>query len=218
MSPADPASVARPPWRELLCDGALRRLARLSALRTEDAVLWLGRGGEKAVKVIEKIVPCQAETQGSLAGIEEQSLSLVIAPELASERGLDVALGLLRSLLAPDGVAAVVVRAFVGTEVPEPLRAFWAKKLPEPLRTLKETLSRFSALGFEPLTTELLGEPSLAAHDEQLLAEACGSASGGEALAEAAAGLHHGANLGLFIGRRVEFGAPPRWPRRGLAE
>jgi hypothetical protein len=97
------------------------------------------------------------------------------------------------------------------------LKAYWDHKQPEVVRSVKAALGRMAALGFEPLTCELLGEPELSDHDRELLSEAQRGTKG-EATAEAQAGVHHGISLGLVVGRRIDPGAPPRWPRRGGGE
>lgn len=211
------AVAPRPPWRDLLGDASLRRLARLAALREEDRVVWIGPAEDRSADRLEKIAGCTVERHLQLTALPERSLGLLVAPTLVAEQGLEAALRALRPALDQDGVAAVVVRVFIGSEVPSPLREYWEKLQPEPLRSVKQSFERLAAVGFEPLTSELLEEPSPAEHDAELLSEIARETSG-EALAEAASGLRHGTSLSLLVGRRVEAGAPPRWPRRGGGE
>jgi hypothetical protein len=207
----------KPPWRDLFTEDALRRLVRLAALRDGEKVVWIGAADDRSAKELERLSELPVERRASLDGLAAQRHGLIVAPELVAERGLDAALGLIRPPLETDGVCALVVRVFVGSEAPEPLRKHWEAKLKDQLRSVKATIARLSALGFEPMTCELLGEPALSEHDAKLLAEAQRGAQGG-ASAEAKAGVRHGTALGLLIGRRVEPGAPPRWPRRGGGE
>jgi hypothetical protein len=217
VSSIEKASAPKSAWRGLFGEDALRRLARLAGLGETERVVWLAKGEERAAVALEKVIGRAVETREGLEGIEPDALGLLVAPDLAHERGLDAALSLVRPVLEIDGVFATVTRVFVGADVPEPLKAYWDKKQPEAVRSVKATLGRLAALGFEPLTCELVEEPTLSEHDRELLSEARRGAKG-EATAEAEAGIHHGVSHGLVVGRRVDPGAPPRWPRRGGGE
>ena len=217
MSNAEQPSAPRPPWRNLFGEDALRRLLRVAALGEEERVVWLGKREDHVAVGLEQVMGRPVEARDALDAIEERALGLLVAPELAHELGLDAALKLARPKLETDGVIATVARVFVGAEVPEPLKAYWDKKQPEAVRSVKAALARMAALGFEPLTCELLKEPELSEHDRELLSEARRGVRG-EATAEAESGIHHGISLGLVVGRRVEPGSPPRWPRRGGGE
>jgi hypothetical protein len=184
---SDQATDPRPPWRDLFDEAALRRLARLAALRGGEQLVWLGEGSEKQVKQLEKISEDRVKVRADLDGIPKRSLGLVVAPEIVEQIGLEKALKELRSALETDGVVALVVRAAIGDEVPEKERAHWEQRQHGPLETVMQVMGQFSAVGFETLTVEML--PHLP-----------------------------GVGLGLFIGRRVEPGAPPRWPRRAGME
>jgi hypothetical protein len=184
---SDPAADPRSPWRDLLDEPALRRLARLASLRGGEELVWLGEGGEKQVKQLEKICEGRIKVRSDLDGIPKRSLGLVVAPAIVEELGLEKALKQIRSALETDGVAALVVGAAVGDELPESARAVWEQRQHGPLETVMQVMGRFTVIGFETLTVELVSlAPSL--------------------------------GLGLFIGRRVEPGSPPRWPRRAGME
>jgi len=206
------ALAPRSPWRDLLELDALRRLARLASLRASEKAVWLGPGGERSVEMLRDLSECRTEMRATLEGLEQRSLSLVIAPELVARAGFDGALAELRPFLETDGVAVLVARTFVGPDLPAPVRGFWETKQGGTLKSVKAFLARFAALGFEPLTSEILAEPGLSEHDRELLDAEPSTAQ------EPAGGSRRGTSLGLFVGRRVEAASPPRWPRRGGAE
>jgi hypothetical protein len=195
----------------------LRRLVRMTALAETQRVVWLGKPADRSAAALEEIVSRSVEAREGLEGIEERSIGLLVAPELGHDKGLEGAFAAARAVLETDGVVATVVRVFLGAEVPEPLKSYWAKKQPGGVRSVKSAFGRVSAAGFEPLTCELLEEPALSEHDRELLSEAKRGVRG-EAVVEAEAGLRHGVSLGLVVGRRIEPGSPPRWPRRGGGE
>jgi hypothetical protein len=210
----------RPAWREVLDEAALRRLARLASLRGGEELVWLGVGGQKPAKQLEKICEARVKLRPDLEGIAKRSLSLIVAPEIVEEVGLEKALKQLRASLETDGVVALVLRAAVGDAVSEDLRAAWEQRQHGPLDSPMQALGRFSALGFEPLTAEFLGRsgendgPSEdAGKGEAATASASAPASDGKPAA-----APQGVRMGLFIGRRVEAGSPPRWPRRAGME
>jgi hypothetical protein len=70
--------------------------------------------------------------------------------------------------------------------------AEWEREQHGPLESVMATIARFAAAGYEPLTAEI---PTL----------------------DTGAGAGR-VGLGLFVGRRIEAGAPPRWPRRAGME
>ncbi len=177
----------QPPWRELFDAGALRRLARLAALRGGEELLWLGEGSEKLAKQLEKICEARVKVRSDLDGVLKRSLGLVVAPEIVEELGLEKALREVREALETDGVLALVIGVSAGAQPSESGRASWEQRQHGPLETVMQVMGRFSVIGFETLTVELLP-----ATDE--------------------------VSLGLFIGRRIEPGSPPRWPRRAGME
>jgi len=181
------ATDPQPAWPDLLDEAALRRLARLASLRGGEELVWLGEGGQKQVKQLEKICESRVKVRPDLDGIPKRSLGLVVAPAIVEELGLEKALKQLRSALETDGVAALVMGAATGAELPEGERADWEQRQRGPLETVMQVMGRFAAIGFETLTVEMLP-------------------------------LARSVGLGLFIGRRVEPGSPPRWPRRAGME
>jgi hypothetical protein len=180
-----------PAWRDLFDEAALGRLTRLAALRGEEKLAWLG-AGDKIAKQLEKICERPVVLKAELEEISKRSLGLLVAPEIVSQMGVDKALKLLRGVLETDGVVAIVVGAAVGDGPQDAERAQWEKRQHGPLESVMATMSRFSAAGYEPLTAEV-----------PVLAPGIGRSNVG---------------LGLFVGRRVEPGAPPRWPRRAGME
>jgi hypothetical protein len=206
------------PWREIFTEAVLRRLVRVAALREDEPRVWLGSGGDKAAKQLERIAEGHVQVRADLEGIAGRTLGLIVAPEIVGQLGLEGALRTLRPALETDGVVAVVARARVRTEVPELLRLHWEQN-GGPVLSMMGTLARFSAAGFEPLTVELLTEPILTPHERELLEEGAHSSDpNGHATAaswRAGRTFSGGIGLGLFVGRRLESGAPPRWPRRG---
>ena len=110
-----------------------------------------------------------------------------MAPGIVEQVGLEKALKEIRSALETDGVAALVMGAAIGDELPETKRAVWEQRQHGPLETVMQVMGLFTVIGFETLTVEMLA-------------------------------LAPGLGLGLFIGRRVEPGSPPRWPRRAGME
>ena len=201
------ASDPRPPWRELFDEAALRRLARLASLRGGEELVWLGSSGQKPAKQLERICATRVKVRPDLEGIPKRSLSLIVAPEIVEQVGLDAALEQLRSALETDGVLALVLRTANGDGVPEEQQALWERRQHGPLGSIMHVLGRFSALGLEPMTAEF---PSARGEPKGQVTVTAGS--GGPLAAE------HGVRMGLFIGRRVEPGSPPRWPRRAGME
>ena len=201
------SSDPRPPWRDLFDEAALRRLARLASLRGGEELVWLGASGQKPAKQLERICEARVKVKPDLEGVPKRSLGLIVAPEIVEVMGLDAALERSRSALETDGVVALVLRTVAdGVSVPEDQRALWERRQHGPLESIMQVLGRFSALGLEPLTTEL-SSPRPEAKEP----------SEANAPGDPAAALH-GVRMGLFIGRRVEPGSPPRWPRRAGME
>jgi len=206
VSPRAPTS--RPPWRDLFDDSALHRIARLASLHGEEQLVWLGAGGDKLAKQLEKICEGTVKVRPDLEGVPKRSLGLIVAPEIVGQVGLEKALKELRGVLETDGVLAVVMAAAVGDGPPDAERAEWERQQHGPLDSVMEAMSRFSALGIEPLTAELLSAKAGAER----------STDQDSAAAEPPAGSGGRASLGLFVGRRVEAGSPPRWPHRAGME
>ncbi len=192
-------------------------MLRLAGFTSEGRIAWIGESPDRSAQALEQLSGRTVELRADVESLGAVGWGMIVSPGLALERGLEAAIKTLRPLLETDGLLVVVGRVFVGSEVPGPLAAHWNTTLPEPVRTVKDSLAQFAAQSCEPLTCELLGEPTLSEHDRQLVAAAT-RATSGEALAEAASGVRHGTSLGLLVGRRIEPGAPPRWPRRGGGE
>ena len=192
---SETAPAPRPPWRELFSEAALRRLARLALLRGGEELVWLGERGEKFAKQLEKICEARVKLRTELDGIAKRSVGLLVAPEIVGQGGLDKALKQLRGLLETDGVLALAMAVDAGGPVSDEERGHGEQRQAGPLQSLMEAMGELAASGFEPLTAELLprktgvGEPAVS-----------------------------GASLCLLVGRRVEPGAPPRWPRRAGME
>ncbi len=210
------ATDPRPPWRELLGEAASRRLARLASLRGEEELVWLGEGGEKEAKQLEKICETKVKVRTDLEGVSKRSLGLIVAPELVEQVGLEKALKELRPALETDGVLALVARAAIGDAMPEAERTLWEQRQHGPLETVMQVMSRFTAIGLETLTVEmfpLTGKLAPVAAQDAPAGDDAEAPSGPKAR-----GVYGGVGLGLFIGRRIEPGSPPRWPRRAGME
>jgi len=217
---SDRASDPRPAWRDLFDEPALRRLARLASLRGGEELVWVGAGGEKLAKQLEKICEEKVKVRPDLEGIPKRSLGLIVAPEIVEQMGLEQALKQLRGALETDGVLALAMRAAVGDDVPAEARAFWEQRQHGPLDSVMQVLGRFSAIGLEALTVELA---PLAPEDEEPGEETRGPVAPAPSPVAPASSpesspILRGVGLGLFIGRRLEAGSPPRWPRRAGME
>jgi hypothetical protein len=185
------AASPRPAWRDLFDDPALGRLVRLAGLRGSEQLVWLGPG-EKIAKQLEKISERSVTVHADLEEIPKRSLGLLVAPEIVDQIGVDKALRQLRGVLETDGVVAIVLGAAIGEGPGDAERAEWEGRQHGPLESVMAVMGRFAAAGYEPLTAEV-----------PALEPGSGSANAG---------------LGLFVGRRVEPGTPPRWPRRAGME
>jgi hypothetical protein len=221
-----------PPWVDLVDESALRRLARLASLESGEVIAWIGDGGE-AAKPWAKEVGCKlrvfADTAEFEAQIAEEEAALVVSPEAARTVGFDETLGKVRRYLRFDGAVGLVCRAFLGKEVPPRVRDFFGRHHAGELRAVKDTLSRFGAQGYEPLTVEILPEEvwveyyrrlgeALATETPEGIEKSETLTAQSEELALFTAAGRTATTLGLFVGRRLDPDAPPRWPRRGFSD
>jgi hypothetical protein len=228
-SPRSPSSTDSP-WRDLLTEGALRRMGRLASLGEGEVVAWIGEG-DAAVKPLVKNLDCKLHAFDDLAAFEADGgdeIGLIICPELARQQGFDQSLQQLRRHLRFDGAVGLVCRAWLQDEVSGAVRDFYGRQHQGEIRSVKETLSSMGPQGFEPLTVELLPQDVWVEHYRQLgvtLAkvspqEMRESEELLTANEELLLNTTHGreTTLGLFVGRRLDPDAPPRWPRRGFSE
>jgi hypothetical protein len=220
------------PWRELLTEGALRRMGRLASLSSAEVIAWIGEGSE-AARPLAKNMECElrvfedvSELEGTL---EEEAAGLIVAPQMARAEGLDATLQRLRPFLRYDGTVGIVCRAWLLEQVPSAVRDFFGRQHAGELRTTKETLANLEQQGYEPLTVELLPEDDWVEHYRRLGESLAKMAPEGvraseslsadsEELALFSAGGRTTTTLGLFVGRRLDPDAGPRWPRRGFSD
>jgi hypothetical protein len=229
----DPKRRSPPaPWHELLSEGALRRMSRLASLENGEVIAWIGEGSE-AAKPLAKTLSCDLRVFEDVSALEEDleegEAALIVAPEMARLTGFDASLAQLRTYLRFDGTVGLVCRAWLGGEVPAPVRDFFGRRHAGELRAVKETLSSLGPQGYEPLTVELLPEEAWVEH-YRLLGDALAKLSPNDVRASEAlladseeltlltAQGRTTTTLGLFVGRRLDPDAPPRWPRRGFAD
>jgi hypothetical protein len=224
-------SSSESPWRELVTEGALRRMGRLASLGEAEVIAWIGEGSA-AAEPLAKNLECKLRTFEDLAAFEaaheEDDIGLIVAPELARARGFEHSLQQLRSHLRFDGTVGLICRAWLQDAVSGAVRDFYGRQHAGELRSVKETLASMSPQGFEPLTVELLPEEVWGEHYRHLgvtLAkippeELKDSESLRTASEELLLNTTHGreTTLGLFVGRRLDPDAPPRWPRRGFSD
>lgn len=161
-----------------------------------------------------------------------EGCDLILAQGLAGAVGFDAALETLRKRLATYGLLAVYQRAWITRQVSPEVRRYWEPRTVREIRTVRDTLERFPALGLEPITCELVPARAWDEHYERVegqLAALCAldgpETEVGRALAATReaqrvhqAGGKDCTSIGCFVGRRVEPGAPPRWPRHGSGE
>ncbi|MHB1844476.1 MAG: hypothetical protein ACYCWW_06540 [Deltaproteobacteria bacterium] len=166
-------------------------------------------------------------------GLAARGAALIQARLLPEALGFERSAEGLRELLDIDGVLVLYARTWLCAEVPGPVRELWERRAHGPIRSVKETLALFPALGFEPMTCEVVAASAWDEHYAQSEARLAALASGaglhtplGEALEALREEIrvHHEAggratsSIGCFVGRRVEPDSPPRWPRRGASE
>lgn len=230
MSERTPSSTDSP-WRELLTEGTARRMGRLASLGSGEVVAWIGEGSTVARPLVKNL-ECELRTYEALESFEaeggNQEIGLIVAPELASRQGLEESLQQLRPHLRFDGVVGLICRAWLQDEVSGAVRDFYGRQHAGELRSVKETFASMGPHGYEPLTVELLPEEVWAEHYRRLGVELAKTSP--EQLRESESLLAaneelllnttHGreSTLGLFVGRRLDPDAPPRWPRRGFSE
>ncbi len=217
---------------ELLSEGALRRMGRLASLESGEVIAWIGQGSE-AAKPLAKHVGCELQVFEAVSdlqsALEDEAAALIVAPELARLIGLDAALTQLRPYLRFDGTVGLVCRAWLGDGVSPAVRDFYGRHHAGELRSVKETLLGLGPLGYEPLTVELVPQEAWVEHfrglgealaqippDEVRASETLTADS--EELALFTADGQAANTLGVFVGRRLDPDAPPRWPRRGFSE
>jgi hypothetical protein len=225
------ANPLEAPWRELVTEGALRRMARLASLGEGEVIAWIGEGSI-AAKPLAKNLECELHTYEDLsafeAGHKDGEIGLIVAPELAPKEGFELSLQKLRPHLRFDGTVGLVCRAWMQESVSGPVREFYGRHHAGDLHSVKETLAGLGSLGFEPLTVELLPEEVWSEHYRKLGVDLAKNSP--EQMRESEALLianeelllntSHGreTTLGLFVGRRLDPDAPPRWPRRGFSD
>jgi hypothetical protein len=236
QTPSSPSSPTFPsagdsPWRDLLTEGSLRRMGRLASVGAGEVIAWIGEGN-KVAQPLAKNLECELHTFEDLAAFEaesgEEEIALIVAPDLARQLGLEQSLQQLRPYLRFDGAMGLVCRAWLQDEVSGAVRDFYGRHHAGELRSVKDTLASVGPLGYEPLTVELLPEEVWAEHYRRLGVELAKTTPeqlrDSEALLAASEELllntTHGreTTLGLFVGRRLDPDAPPRWPRRGFSD
>ncbi len=242
-------------------EARMRRLGRLANLSPDSlvvhlgpelhhAVLWAKAFGCRTIALdagpaldavareaealgVAQLVELRAADPLSRA-IEEISpaADLIFAQGLAAAVGFDEALAALRPSLVTDGLVALFQRAWVTAAVPAEVSGYWERHAVGAVRTIRDTLGRFTAGGYEPMTCELIPAQSWDEYYERAEAQLAALASGagpetpeGRALAELREempvhqqGGKLSTSVGCFVGRRVEPNSPPRWPRRGFGE
>ncbi|MHB8417108.1 MAG: hypothetical protein ACYDCL_03465 [Myxococcales bacterium] len=255
--PARLALVEAEPKRE----ARLRRLGRLANLSPESLVAHLGPSLSQVTLwptvfgcrtiAVDAAAPLEAlRKEASLLRVDERvewregdplarapkelspAADLIFAQGLAAAIGFDEALAAMRPSLVTDGLLAVFQRTWITRDVPAGVRQYWEAHSVGPVRTVRDTLGRFAAGGYEPMTCELVPAQAWDEHYERAEAQLAALASGagpeteeGRALLELREeirvhqeGGKLSASVGCFVGRRVEPNSPPRWPRRGFGE
>ena len=225
------ANSLEAPWRELVTEGALRRMGRLASLGEGEVIAWIGEGSV-AAKPLAKNLECELLAFDDLGTFEAKhkdgEIGMIVAPQLAGKEGFEPLLQKLRPHLRFDGTVGLVCRAWMQESVSGPVREFYGRHHAGDLRSVKETLAVLGPLGYEPLTVELLPEEVWSEHYRKLGVDLAKVTP--EQMRESEALLianeelllntSHGreTTLGLFVGRRLDPDAPPRWPRRGFSD
>jgi hypothetical protein len=206
-------------------------MGRLASLDGGEALAWIGEGHSAAQRLLRDVA-CTLKTFPDLAAFEAEGgtedYGLIVAPDLARELGFEVSLQRLRSRLRFDGAVGLICRAWLQDEVGREVRDFYQRQNAGELRSVKKTLASLGQHGYEPLTAELLPEDLWAEHYRRLgvlLANTSEEQIGASELLRVASeelllNTTHAreSTLGLFVGRRLDPDAPPRWPRRGFSD